>query len=117
MQEGGSTGLTDKIQGWAAQGTAGCHPLRQQHWENSLSHLGMGPCMVLRGFEGGLSWAAASAGWYLLLLLISPSPQGTANTLGRSYFPICYIVPKFEVQGQWDLLAPSPAPERKGLSE
>ena len=52
-----------------------------------------------------------------LLLLISSSPQGAGNTLGRSELPICYVAPKFEVQGRWDLPAPSPAPERKGLSE
>ena len=116
MQEGGSTGHTDKIQGWVAQGTAGCHPLRQQHWENSLSHLGMGACVILHlkvVCPGHLLLQAECP----LLLLIPSSPQGAANTLGRSELPICYVVPKFEVQGRWDLLAPSPAPEREGLSE
>lgn len=90
MQEGGSTGRADKIRAGQLRGRLGCHPLRQQLWENSLSRLGKGPCVVLR-LKVVCPAHLLLQTECLLLLLISSSPPRSREYTGqiRTFYLLC----------------------------
>lgn len=82
MQEGGSTGRADKIRAGQLRG-------RQQLWENSLSRLGKGPCVVLR--LKVVCPAHLLLQTECLLLLISSSPPRSGEYTGqiRTSYLLC----------------------------